>query len=511
MKPRIEETWRQLRAARNTSAPYYGDDFWDWAAVLEAFLEVHSHCVSAVSDDSAIQHELKSFYESVSGHIANGLTINNTGEWYGPATAAIAYRVLEKSHDHLGTQLNGLLDQLREQALEPIENGEYCGRAVVGFQVLWHYGQVVAEFPGQDTSKQAAEIKDLSTLTTLEKSEQVYALARVLQGALKTRDCATVDRAITTLFDCQDLNRPLGQGIMGDNIKGSLNVLDALWPALTSDEKIRIASMIDALLRLHSTANTVGIVVAVDREAKATRDAFSKAGGKADTNGDCTIIEHSDYRVVICKGKGLIGATDATRTLIDKYKSKWLIMCGIAGSLGKYTQRRGKRPEFRGPDKGHVVIGTSIAPFRIRDKVRQQIENAKVPLRGTTWMIIPADPTLFSLAHEVGDQRFGDTKTFHEGLVVTGTGIKDALAAKNEILKEFPGGLAVEEEGYVVGLLCMASGIPYLVIRGISDRAEGDKQKQKSDPQKEASEQRVAARAAAEVAVNIVELLSQRW
>jgi nucleoside phosphorylase len=85
------------------------------------------------------------------------------------------------------------------------------------------------------------------------------------------------------------------------------------------------------------------------------------------------------------------------------------------------------------------------------------------------------------------------------------------LDAKVDLLKEFPGGLAVETEGYVVGLLGMLSGVPYLIIRGISDRALGDKRKQGSDAAKERDEQFAAALAAAKLTVQVVDLLSQRW
>src|SRR5439155_7928153 len=136
---------------------------------------------------------------------------------------------------------------------------------------------------------------------------------------------------------------------------------------------------------------------------------------------------------------------------------------------------------------------TSIAPFRILDKVREQIENANVPLYDSAWMTIPTDPALFGLAHEFCEGSFGEKGHFYEGLIVTGTGIKDAIDAKREILKEFPGGLAVEEEGYVVGLMSLVNRTPCLILRGISDRAQGDKQRQGRNLKKEAADQENAA------------------
>ena len=513
MKPRILDTCRSLRATRNDKVSYYGDDFWDWAAVLEAFAEVHTCFPNAGIDEAAFSDELSSFFDSVEAKVETGLTVlDNAREWYGPATAAIAYRVLSRFRDRFNGRVDEVIAKLRVQALTPIENGTYFGRVVVPYQVLWHYGQVVNEFPRAETKQQAQRIADLTCLEqTPDAADRVYALARVLQGAHKINDKNTIKNATVELYKCQDLARPLGQGLMGDNVKGSLNVLEALWPRLEPGQKTKIRQMIDTFLQVHAVANTIGVVVAIDHEVNAATKAFSEAGARiAKKNQGTTIIEHADYRVVVCQGKGLIGAIDATRTLIDDHEAKWLLMFGIAGSLGTTEQFDGKGSQFRGPDKGHVVAASSLAPFRIYDKIREAIENAKVPFRGRSWMIIPTDPTLFGLAHEAAEELFSKTDRFHEGLIVTGTGVKDSLKVQGEILYEFPGGLAVETEGYVVGILAMHSGVPYLIIRGISDRARGDKEEQRSIPAKEAEEQFGAAFAAAKLTVRLVELLSQR-
>jgi nucleoside phosphorylase len=126
-------------------------------------------------------------------------------------------------------------------------------------------------------------------------------------------------------------------------------------------------------------------------------------------------------------------------------------------------------------------------------------------------MVIPTDPELFRLAHEVASQMKGEMRYVYEGTIVSGTGIKDSPKEKQEVLTEFPGGLAVEEEGYAMGLVCLAHHVPYLNIRGISDRAEGDKEQQKQESTVEDHEQRSAARLAARLAVKVAIRLSERW
>jgi nucleoside phosphorylase len=537
MKFRILDTCRKLREKRNDTPPHYGDDFWDWAIVIESLIEVQS-CFpntvidgSTVTDDAVIDGHLKSFYESVEAKIDGGLTAPESGaEWYGPATAVVAYRLLDRFKDRFNGNVVEILEKLREQALEPIENGCYRGKEVPPYQILWHYGQVVAEFLTEATAPQAQAIADLSALkpeVTPAIADRVYALARVLQGALKLSNKALIDESLKRLFRFEATDRPLGQGILGENVKGPLNVLEALWPWVQPGQKLQIGAMIDALLQAQVRTNTVGIVVAIDHEAKAARKAFCKAKAKISESGDATMfVEHADYRAVICQGKALIDVTEATHTLIKQHKVKWLIMFGIAGSLGSFVKSRSKKNSrnkkksrnkkiyFKGPDKGQVVAATSLAPFRIYDKVRTEIVNAKVPFHGDNWLSVPTDPTLFALAHEAGQKQFGTKlfeKMYHEGLIVTGTGIKDGIKVKHEIHREFAGGLAVETEGYAVALIAMHNDIPCMVIRGISDRAQGDKKKQGKKPKKEKAEQSKAALAAAKITVGVVELLSQQW
>jgi nucleoside phosphorylase len=514
MKPHVMRTCRQLREARKNGIPHYGDDFWDWAMVLEALMEVYARFPNEDGlTDEVISNELTLFYENVVRMNA-GLTIpaNKEKEWYGPATAATAYHLLSQCRGRLGGSIDNVLEKLKEHALVQIKSAKYRGRKVVGFQQFWHYGQVVAEFP-KDAKEQAKAIRNVRLLKdTPNKADRVYALARVLEGAFKVRKRNTLSAAMKELYECEDQGRQLGQGLMADNIKGSLNVLEALWPQLKPGQRSRLHAMIDALMRAHLKANTIGVVVAIENEIEAAKEVFRAEGAQVVEQGrGTTVFEHENYRVVVCGDKAIIGSHEATKKLIDTHKVKWLIMFGIAGSLAEFTGEPGQRPKLvgRGPDLGDVVIATSLAPFRIYPKIREAIENARVPFRGHTWSAIPTDPILFGLAHEVAERRYG--KGFHEGLIVTGTGVVDLLEAKAEVLEEFRGGLAVETEGYTVGLICLLSGVPYLVIRGISDPADGSKKLQRLDPVREKKEQFDAAVAAAKVTAGVTKLLAERW
>lgn len=505
--PLIQATCSDIRTTRHNREPFYGDDFWDWATVLESFLEVTVAIPDAV-ERGKLKDECDDFRRSVKEHVARGLTFNSDNEWYGPATAAIAYRVLRKCHDRFGDDVSAFLEPLRTQALEPAANGRYRARPIRPDHLLWHYGQVVAEFGRKEAATQAGHLRDLSSLKSLEKWDQVYALARVIQGT-NGNDKKTFDKAARLLSGCESLRRPLGQGLMGEHVKGSLNVLEAFWPRLDAEEKRRLRSLLDALLRIRNLANKIGIVVTINAEADAVREVLNADRADAGSEKDgVTTFDHERYQVVLYNhGKGVMGSGDATRTLIDSYKPRWMIMCGIAGSLGVFDGN-GKR--ISGPDMGDVVVATSVAPYGLYTYAGEQIKNVRVPLRGKWWLTVPTSPSLFSLAAQSADRVRGEFG-YYEGLVVTGTGVKDSLAAKEAVLKDFPGGLAVEVEGYVVALLCMVSDIPCAVIRGISDRAQGDKEVQTRDETRRKREQYDASLVAAKVAMGVVKSLAEQW
>jgi nucleoside phosphorylase len=505
MTRHIEETCQQLQESRQPSIPFYGDDFWDWASVVNAFCEVRlvSHRAAAEA-----KGELESFFEAVVDRLPNDLSIGDPDrEWYGPATAALAYRVLDRHLDKDAWDCENTLDELESQALQKVENEKYRGHDVLPPYELWHYGQVVANFK-KKASDQARRLADFSWLDKpMENDERVYMLARVLQGAYAAEDRPTRDRALQELYKYQNLARPLGQGLMGDVVKGSLNVLDALWPNLKDSEKTSMGPILDALLFQYTKANTIGFMVAIPHEMDAIVEELQRIGARVERKDGAATVRHPNFHAVIRQGKSIPEISAATNDLIKIHRVKYIIMSGIAGSLGTSDGKDG----WDGPDVGDVVIAASMAPFGIRDKQREEVVIAKVPFAGSAWWSIPTDPLLFRLAHLVADKSSGDFRVLFEGTIVSRPGIMDSKTRKQDCLDVFPGGLAIEEEGYPACLACLVSGVPFLNIRGVSDRADGSKYFQSTVLSLETFQQKTAARGAAQLAVKVADILSQQW
>jgi nucleoside phosphorylase len=274
---------------------------------------------------------------------------------------------------------------------------------------------------------------------------------------------------------------------------------------------------VDVLVAAHRRTNRIGILVALERERNACVAQFEADGAKQTDKGGMVEINHEDYDLVILTGKAIIEAAVATGNLIKEHRVTRVMMVGIAGSLGQTVGR-----QFKGPKVGDVVIATTTAEYALRTKVRKKKTNAPVPFKNSVWTIVPTDLSLFARAHEAAlrledeftmyeGRNVKDKATVYEGLIITGNGIKDHAKEKQNILKERPGGLAVAEEGFPAALLSLQYGIPYLEIRGISDLAEGDKEKQQKDAEDEERDQNLAATNAAKVALALTKSLSKSW
>lgn len=364
----------QVNGSENV--PFFGDDFWDWAYVLEALVTVFE----AFSDSKrgeVLNQDLKAFYREVHRYLDSGLAVGTPEEWFGPAMPTAAFRLLIRSRRYLVKErgVPKCLNDLKKLALERIQDRMYRGRPVRPLYYHWHVGQVIAQFP-KEARDQMEQLRDFDkTVAGLtEPSDRAYALARVIQGAFAVRDDTTSQKAVSMLYKCQTKTCPLGTGIVGYNVKASLNTLEALWPKFAEGDHVEINSMLDALLAARRRVKRIGILVALDRERDACKDSFEKDGAAVRPKDDDVLeVEHMDYLVVIIKGKALLAATEATASLIKKHRVTRTITVGIAGSLGQAVEDG----RFRGPVKGAVVIATATAAYRVREKVRDEVRRCK--------------------------------------------------------------------------------------------------------------------------------------
>ncbi|CCD95206.1 conserved hypothetical protein [Bradyrhizobium sp. ORS 375] len=487
--PHIEEICARIVASRQYRIPFYGEDFWDWASVVDAFCEVQN--ISATAAQVA-RRELDQFRRTVHIRMPSGLSVGDPEqEWFGPAIATRAHRLLDMRMSGFDPDLR---HELQAQALERIERGRYRGRQVTPWQVNWHYGQVVGEFQ-RAASEQAAELADFAWLAVpLDPAKRALVLARILQGAGAMKDRRTVLQTLDELYRCETPGRPLGQGVIGASIEASLDVLEALWPQLDDRDKASINAMLEALRFLHAKAHTIGFVVETGEDIEGLIQAMGPGTLIEQRNATRAIIRHSCFHAVVCLGRSMTEVASATSVAIEEHGARWVIMAGRAHALGSRLPQAGHGARFVGAGPGDLVVTAALAPFRIEIRLRDALSIAEPPFPKDGGMIIPTDPELCRLAHDSAAAMLDQIGVFFEGVTVT----HDDSGTEADILAAFPGALAADKTAYVTGLVCLNRSVPCLIVQSLTGTPSPSARSQDHN-------------AACRLAVKVAEMLCRNW
>jgi len=197
-------------------------------------------------------------------------------------------------------------------------------------------------------------------------------------------------------------------------------------------------------------------------------------------NKEVHIIEEMEFVSGRLRGKKVaiaftgIGKVNAAMTcglMIEHFKPKEVIFTGIAGGVNPDLQF------------GDIVIGTKTAQHDLGlftdDGIRQR--GTRNPLTGMRNPIFfEADERLVAVAERAAERvRLKTIKTnsgerkpeIIKGVIATGD-VFVSSASKSEELRIKLGAEVVEMEGAAVAQICYQRGIPCLVIRSVSDKAD---------------------------------------
>lgn len=160
--------------------------------------------------------------------------------------------------------------------------------------------------------------------------------------------------------------------------------------------------------------------------------------------------------VVLCKsGVGKVNASVCTQILIDTFKVERVIFTGVAGAL---------HPEL---NIGDIVISTDCQQH---DMDVTPLGFAKGVIPYAQKSVFAADPVLVETAIKASEQVVEGN--VHTGRVLSG----DQFIADREQVKhlhEEMEGLCTEMEGAAVAQVCVMNSVPFVVIRSMSDKADG--------------------------------------
>ncbi len=200
----------------------------------------------------------------------------------------------------------------------------------------------------------------------------------------------------------------------------------------------------------------IGIIGAMDvevanlKEAMKTEREVVRAGMRfcEGTIGGTEVV------VVQC-GIGKVNAGLCVQILCDLYDVTHLINTGVAGSLDEEI------------NVGDVVVSID-AMYHDMDVTGLGYVPGQVPQMDV--LSFAADPMLREAAVKACREAAPEIGVF-EGRVVSGDQFICDRAKKNEIKKIF-GGLCTEMEGAAIAQAAYVNGVPFVIVRAISDKAD---------------------------------------
>ena len=191
--------------------------------------------------------------------------------------------------------------------------------------------------------------------------------------------------------------------------------------------------------------------------------------------------------VVLAKcGIGKVNAARCAQILIDRSNPDYLINTGVAGGVGP------------GLKVGDMVLSTDLVQHDFRMNALGCVDGC-LTLEGPKDKptLFHADEALLTRIEKVAKETAGET-AIHRGRIASGDTFVADQAAQQKIYETF-GALASEMEGAAIAQVAQAAGIPFLVVRAISDLADG------SAPESYAAFERHAAHLSASMLLKFLE------
>lgn len=194
----------------------------------------------------------------------------------------------------------------------------------------------------------------------------------------------------------------------------------------------------------------IGIITPMAEEKITLIAALEDVTTKQHGGTEITSGRYKGHEVILTEsGIGKVAAASATALMIDNFEPDLVVNTGSAGALD---------PDLK---IGDEVIGTQVA-----------YSDVDVTVFGYAYGQVPNKP-LYYEADPTVVKDFEQLAPVKEGLIVSGDQfVQDT--AKKRILTHFPEALVAEMEAAAVAQVAYQFGIPFIVLRGVSDLANGD-------------------------------------
>lgn len=165
---------------------------------------------------------------------------------------------------------------------------------------------------------------------------------------------------------------------------------------------------------------------------------------------------HGIDTVVATAGVGKVNAAVCAQTMILEYAPDCIINTGVAGGLAK------------GLKVGDIVVAESVAEH---DMDTSPLGDEKGFITGLNRVYMDCDEKISGIMYECADKTDGINAV--RGIIASGDQFIASDEARERIIKEFNAS-AAEMEGASIGHVCAMNGIPFAVLRSMSDTADDE-------------------------------------
>ncbi|UZJ80273.1 5'-methylthioadenosine/adenosylhomocysteine nucleosidase [Fictibacillus sp. KU28468] len=204
----------------------------------------------------------------------------------------------------------------------------------------------------------------------------------------------------------------------------------------------------------------IGIIGAMDEEIHYMRQALDIYGESVHVKGKYYEGTYGTKEVVLCKsGVGKVNAAITTQVLIDRFKVTHILFTGVAGAL---------HPEL---EIGDIVISTSALQHDMdASALGPHFPQGMIPM-----FDYESDFTACPSLVELAEQAAAKIRDIHvrKGRILSGD---QFIASRETVEKYFQqfDGACIEMEGSAVAQTAFLNDVPFVVIRSISDKANGE-------------------------------------
>lgn len=175
--------------------------------------------------------------------------------------------------------------------------------------------------------------------------------------------------------------------------------------------------------------------------------------------------------VLVFSRWGKVAAAATVTQLINSFAISEMLFSGVAGALQSHLQI------------GDIVIGTTLIQHDM--DASPLYPNLEIPLLGKTDFETATTANLEKATQDflnnyskyfttktLSDFEIDSTPKYYKGLIVSGDQFINSTQKINVIKELVPKALCVEMEGAAVAQVCYEYGIPFQIIRIISDKAD---------------------------------------